>query len=549
MKILKNKINKEKIFLNLSALAIIFLFAIIIASCTKEEFYMDKLNTSGNWKPDVALPLVYSSLTMEDILADYDNHHIVNDANKLCYLVYQKNVRSANADAVIIVPNQYINTVTNFNITGGNLGTGSDYTTTYNKVYTFNFTNGEVIDSIYIKFGLFVFNITSDLNYDASVVVTLPTVTKNGVPFSTTLTLNAGDNPFYALNLDGYVMKLGAQPINEDNKMPVRYDITVHGNGSNNNSPYNISFNEYISSIQFSKIYGYLGQFTFDMLVDTVNIKLYNNNLTGFIDYEDPRIYLTMTSSFGMPIGIFTTNFLAKPTHDSPNSVNITGSAVPTANNPHILPAVPFNNPGHMMTETVYLDRNNSSVYNAMLISPRYFYCKPNVSTNPAGNTQNFAIDSSHLDFNMKVELPMHGKAWDFVLQDTIPFEFEGIDEMESIQFNVDVLNDFPIDGIAQVYFADTAYNVLDSLLNPIQSAIISATPGPAPDYLVTQPVRKYTTTTLTEQRLKNLKNMKYFLIKSYLTSYNDGGNIVKIYSFYTIDVKISARAKFRVNY
>ena len=541
---IKIKVYNIRFFCN-SFITILLLFIILLAGCRKDEYDLDKFTASSDWEPDVALPLIYSSLDIDDIFSDHGNHYIEIDANKFTYLIYQKKVTSANAVDIIIIPNQFINSTVTFNIPGNNLPIGSDYITTYNSVYEFYFTHNEIIDSIYLKSAYLIFNINSNLNYDATIDITLPTVTKNGVPFSTSLNLYAGGNPFYALNLDGCVMKLGVQPSNENNKLTIKYTITVHGNGSSNNSPYNIYFNEYFSNIQFQKIYGYLGQFSFDAITDTLNVKLFNNAFSGFVDFENPHLYLMMSSSFGMPFNMHTSDFLAKTDHTSTNFVDITGPAVPDISNPYLFPPVTLNNEGQTINKTIYLDKNNSSIYNAMLISPRYIYCKPNMYANPAGVTNNFALDTSRFSFNMILELPLHGQAGGFVLQDTVPFEFEDIDKLQYLQFNIDITNNFPVEAITQVYFINSSNNVLDSLLNPLQTAVVAATPGPPPDYLVTHPERKYLTVIFNKSRIHNLVGVKKLFINACLNSYNSNTDIVKIYSFYKLDVKLSVRAKF----
>ena len=252
-----------------------------------------------------------------------------------------------------------------------------------------------------------------------------------------------------------------------------------------------------------------------------------------------------MSSSFGMPFNMHTSDFLAKTDHTSTNFVDITGPAVPDISNPYLFPPVTLNNEGQTINKTIYLDKNNSSIYNAMLISPRYIYCKPNMYANPAGVTKNFALDTSRFSFNMRLELPLHGRAGGFVLQDTVPFEFEDIDKLQYLQFNIDITNNFPVEAITQVYFVNSSNNVLDSLLNPLQTAVVAATPGPPPDYLVTHPERKYLTVIFNKSRIHNLVGVKKLFINACLNSYNCNTDIVKIYSFYKLDVKLSVRAKF----
>jgi hypothetical protein len=148
--------------------------------------------------------------------------------------------------------------------------------------------------------------------------------------------------------------------------------------------------------------------------------------------------------------------------------------------------------------------------------------------------------------------MPLYGLLNGFWLQDTINFEINKLDNIEQIEFKINSTNHFPIDAEMQVYFADSRYRVLDSLIYPDDDPIVlkAAPVGGPPDYRVIEypPPQEYTfiPEPLTRNRLDKLENCKKLIIRPKLSTYQQ--RLVKIYSDYTIDVKIGTRVKLKSN-
>ena len=101
---------------------------------------------------------------------------------------------------------------------------------------------------------------------------------------------------------------------------------------------------------------------------------------------------------------------------------------------------------------------------------------------------------------------------------------------------------------MVQLYFCDSLNNRLDSLLSPIDQVIHAATPGPAPDYIVTSPVSKTITQKISGPRIGNLENTKKIVVRAKLDTYSNGSQLVKIYSYYKLDVRLSAQVQLKFN-
>jgi len=145
--------------------------------------------------------------------------------------------------------------------------------------------------------------------------------------------------------------------------------------------------------------------------------------------------------------------------------------------------------------------------------------------------------------------MPLFGKAWDFLIQDTVNFKIDKIEELVSANFKINISNGFPIDAKIQIVITDSLYTPLDSLFSGgPQDVIKSGNIGAAPDYRVTSPTNKFTPVILPQDRLVKLSHARKMLIRSTLNTKNNGADIMKIYSDYLIDVRLAVQAQLKVD-
>ncbi|PLW91692.1 MAG: hypothetical protein C0592_14555 [Marinilabiliales bacterium] len=510
-----------------------------MTSCVKEEFDMDTVQAT-NWDPNFAAPLINSDLDMWDILKDYDSTDLlVIDSNQFIYLVYEDTVYSESAEDLINIPDQAFNYSDNVTVPGGNLS--GTYNTLLSFDYDFSLTGGIELDTMVLKDGDLSMTLNTDLNYPATIIVTIPGATQNGVPYEDTLVVT-GPSVNISSQLDGTKLVFDAA---NPNRLTINYDITMVGTGQTNNSPYSLSFDMSFTNLRFKRLYGYMGQLNLSMNNDTIGVKLYNNNIEGFIDWEDPRLYINVFNTMGLPIRTTIDYLEAVRTNAPINSQVITGSGIP---NPWDLnyPATY----GQTSITTMLLTKANSNIDVALSITPQRVYALLSGQTNPDGNVvKNHIEDDDQLAVEAKLELPFYGTASNFVLQDTFDLSIgEDLSNIDWIKFKIWTRNGFPVDGVVQLYFCDSLYNVTDSLLNPVEQVLVAATPGAAPDYIVTNPVEKMVITTFQHDRVMNLENVKYAIVRGTLNTYNNGTQLVKIYSYYRLGVRLSAQVQAMFN-
>lgn len=527
----------------------------IATGCWKDRFDINNISTPDSWNPDVCAPLVHSKLTMKDILNDYDHNNLFQeDVTGFLYLVYWNRVYSRTAAEMLAIPNQNVNSSFPFSVAGA-LPIGWNATAPpYTRTYSFIMPNGEVLDRAILNEqvmgivgGTLVFQATSDLNHDATINISIPAATLNGVPFNEDIEFTAGVPLNQTIDLSGYQILFNNTMPNV-NAIDITYTVTVHGGGGTNNSPYTFNLNESFQILSFHAMYGDFKQQAFTLPNDSVALRIFDNNIYGMIDFENPYVHLWAYNSMGIPMNLSMSNFHALSTANAPYNVLVTGYPVPWYINAPTLAQI-----GQTATTTFTLDKTNSTVKDAINISPQWFVVDVDGLTNPAGGTSsNFVIDTNRLAVDVQVELPLYGRAWDFRLADTLDFEFGEDADMGMVEFmlfRVNTDNGFPVDGTMQVYFLDGGNNVLDSLLIPSQQVIAAAPVGPGPDYRVTGTVPARVETIIEQPRLSNLEPTKRIVVVARLATITNGTEIVKIYSDYFLDVRMAARAKFNVNF
>jgi hypothetical protein len=518
-----------------------------MTSCYKDRFDVNRIEQGGTWSPDVAVPLIYSNMTLKDILDDYDHDNLfVEDGSGFLYLVYTKNILSQKAEDLLAIPNQNLNSSFNFSVTGA-LPFGTDLTAAPNTInYSFTMPNNAVIDELDAKDGMFNFVVySSNLNHNATINVSIPQATMGGVPFNQNIEYFSGSSVSPQFSLDGYKILFDNTGGNQ-NRLSITYTVTLHGSGGANNSPYNFSLGEYFQGIKFSKILGDFKQILLDLPNDTVSIRIFNKTIEGNVNFENPMVHVYAYNSFGMPLQLTFNSFFATDGPVGTSNVALTGTGIPSPWNIGAASGL-----GQIMETHFDLDKTNSTIWDAIAMAPKKFIADISGLSNPGGGvSNNFALDTSRLNVDAQIEIPMFGKAWNFILGDTIDLEFgQDMDKVEFMLFNINTTNGFPVEAIQQMYFLNDAGQAIDSLLVPEQQTLTAAPCNGAPDYRVTQSVQKHTESRLEHDRVVPLKNCKKIFIRAKLLTSQSGTELVKFYSDYSLLVRIALRVKFIVNY
>jgi len=521
------------------SMLLLILSGILLDSCIKkEDFDFSKL-AGFEWSPNIAVPLVNTTISMQKLLSATQLIQVNSDGSLM--LVYKSTVFSSRADQLITIPNQ--NATANLNVSTGVIPVNDSAVVPNSSIFTFDSTKR--YDSILVKAGSLNLNLNGTINHNARIYINIPQAKKNGAILTKTVYYNyPGSLPVISnttIDLSGYTLSFAT-----GNKITVNYSIVVYGDANPDNSPYTVNIAESITGILFSKIFGYLGQINFPFNQDSVMLDIFKNKISGSFLFDDPRLYIYVNNAFGLPLSL---------TIDTLNAVNSTTSlAVTGFPSPWSIKAPTLAQMGQSVQTVDSLTQANSNIKQAVNMPPIFFKCHATAQTNPPPNhpltDQNFVIDTSKIGLDIKVNLPLSGSAWNFVIQDTSSLNLgENINNIEWILFKFVLTNGFPIDAHLQMYFTDSQYHKLDSLIHGSRNWMVlrSGTVGPAPDYRVMTSTVKDTSITITRSILSHLGSATKLIIRVSLATTNNGASTVKFYNNYGIGVKLGVQAQGHV--
>ncbi len=90
---------------SLAALGLLSLVAMVFPSCTEDYFDMDTMQEDMfEWNPDLAFPLVFSSLTAADIVGYDENNYYTYGDDSFITLVYTRTVFSETLNEFLEIP-------------------------------------------------------------------------------------------------------------------------------------------------------------------------------------------------------------------------------------------------------------------------------------------------------------------------------------------------------------------------------------------------------------------------------------------------------------
>lgn len=544
---------RNKVLLDFSAMVIMVLNFFLVG-CVKDNFDLEKLEET-TLRPEVAVPLVYSSLKLSDILANNPNGTVVVDSNHFCTLIYNGELFSQTAESLYSIPDQ--NTYQTIALTQSQV-------TILNNAGTVSFTISQVIDvalsnnlradSATFKEGTLNLVVNSDFLQNGNITVSIPSIRKNGVSLSQTVpfSYNNGNpfditspgNPSTTFDLNGCTADF-TNSGTSFNKLKVNYTVSFTSGGTAPTTANRLYVAPLMNDLKFKTLFGYFGQNQLAPDFDTVDISVFKNVYgLGAFSIVNPEIKFTINNSFGLPVRASITRFEGYTPAQGYYALAQTGIPNP----------LPLNSPtvmqvGQSMQTSFALTNNNSNVFGIINNKPQQLIYKVDALSNPSGiPATNFVVDTSKISLDMEVNLPMYGTAKNFSVQDTFDFKFANADKVESCLMRTTITNGFPIDVEMQVYFTDENYNVLDSLLMPNQlvlaAANVNLTTGAVNNTQI-----KTTDINMDFAKIAHMGTAKKILVRATATTLNNGNTNIKIYDFYKLDVKLGAIAKMKLGF
>ncbi len=517
----------------------VFALSFMLNSCTKKEDFNFDMMAQNQYESEWAVPIVNKKYQLNDMILDTTDFITSDPYDQFLTVVYNTgDLWSIKAEELISLPNQNI-LKTQTVPAPASIPSGTYWEQSYSTDLDMSF-NTYAIDTILLKGGSFITAINTNINHSAQVLVTIPNIkNSSGVPLSFTINMAYGGGAEMAsgsstLNLTGYKMipQTG-------NKITVNYTVKVLGDSYPFTTPtYNIQINTMLNDLKYKYMIGYFGQLT-QNFSDTTAIRLFSQNYDSRIYLKEFRAHLFMKNSFGVPLR-FTIN----------NYTIFTGGAARNV----ITPGYSVDGPYPSMSQFGQMITKHDTAFlnpDMLEISPKYQAFNAVGLLNPDNDPliKNFVTDESKFSIDARLELPMEGKIPYLKYKDTLEFHFENIEAIDVTNFKLYVENAFPIDGWMQVYFADSAYVIIDSLITNSQEQLFSAASvGPAPSYYTIANGITTRNFLVNHDRIEKISQTKWIIVEGKLSSKPDG-QFIRLYGNQYISIILGTRVKIKANY
>ncbi len=506
------------------------------------------------WDASFAVPLVHSTLSLKDALdqlGDVDYLKVKSDGG--LSIVYSDSFETKPAPNIINLPDQIFGNalaISGSDITDLNNNGTVTVKRSFKMVYKFGSSE---VDRLLFKDGGGTIKVSSDMQHEYSLKLSIPEFKKDGIAFSQTTFASfdgteATDSSQYSF--DGYNCDF-TKTAQGHTEFVVDIELTINKKAGNPIDAFeSVAFVFDLKDQKYQELIGFFKSVEFSNGVDTLNIDFFETVKSGSFSLADPQLKFVITNSFGIPMDVNITKF--DGTSANGNLLSLTGMPSPLP-----IPKLDLSEFGQSKKDSFTLSGTNSNIGDYVGNMPFENVYRVEIVTNPTGIGRNWVSDKSTIGVDIDIDVPIYGTAKDFVFERDIPFSLAdnadmSLEEFEQIQallLRVYTENGFPIDVSAQLYFEDSVTStVLDSLFGEdiliLQAASLDGTGK------VTEANPDATDILVENEQIKNIYDANNIrAVIKFNTSF-DGTNQpdVKFFEEYKMLLQLGLQASFNIN-
>ena len=531
---------------------------LLLSSCIKDSI-MELGNIQGfETSPEVSVPLLKVHLGIKDIYDSYSSKaYIVEGSDKFVTFIYESDAFLSQKQ-FITIPTFNVDYNLSMNQSAINqfnsIGT---YSNSYNNFVAINTNNKERVKLINVRDGDIFLSITSNFKHNGVIVVTYPSITKNGAHLTDTIHLvYTGTLPIIVtklIDISGSDIDLTNNGVSY-NIIPYNIDLSITRNPLNGVTLTDqVIINEQLNIQDYNYIQGYLGKFVALNHTTNQTLDIFEPHADGNIFIKDPKIRINIQNGLGIPMTALITNL---------NIVTGKGTNYPIVVNKFIdtftVDYPTISQKGQIVNSTFLIDKTNSNIDSIFSHAPQRVQYDINfiANYNEDVTQNNFLLgnNSNIFNSNATTEMPLELKVYSYQLRsvDTInwPTTPEGV-TIEKLKFTGWYQNAFPISNSVQLFFAKDStilgvdsFYIVDSLYDRpiyIPGAIVDANGKLLQHSVVTNETIMLETK---YNRLRKTTNRTVLVSTARTSDYNGAFPFVKIYSDQGLDFKLGIEAK-----
>lgn len=391
---------------------------------------------------------------------------------------------------------------------------------------------GAQFHSVELDSGFITLNFNNSTSFSPQIQLTFDNGELNGSVFTINHTIVPGVTST-SIDISGLLLDM------TNNNTTSNYLSITFGIISNDGAPTGtmIPLEMLFEGLKIRSASGYFG----DRLINipSGSFKLGLSGIEKFINglyLDNPTIDLVFASNIGIPLGL----------NMDLDGINSVGNLEPLGLPSYLIPGP--SSQGVFDTTHIVVDRNNSNIVDFIANVPSNILYSGSLKMNPNGSAQNFVTSDGQVNLGLKLDLPLELRTQNLVFeQDINDFSIdlgeEQIDPFKALNLKFKVDNGFPFDASMKLVFIDKDTKLRsDSVeFNLFESAPVDASGR------VTESRVSYEEVDLDTEKINHLLNANKLKLYLTLNTFNNGTQTVKLYTDYTIQVRMAAGVS--VNY
>jgi hypothetical protein len=531
-----------------------------VSGCLKDDF--NKLSDS-EWAPDLAFPIVFSDLSIQDIATQKDSDVTVGvGANNIIEIIYSSFNYTQRGEELITLPafSEAVNPsldANNTNTFNGISTIGNTITDSSSFTFSYSLDNqlsaAALLDTAFLKSGILNVKITSQVPQNCIIRTEIPQLFINGQAFSQNLTFNSSGSTPQSNELSRNLN--GAFIVGSSENIELKFYITV----TRSNSASIPASNQFQAEVEivdpkFKRLSGYFSGLQIPIATrDTMFVGIFRNAIEALeLNFEAPTATVSLFNSTGLPVNTVITDIEAiRPGFSIPQIQAANYNQAFTLPPQGLLSRAP---------ETQVIDlniSNGSNIQNVVNALPRSIVTEAALSPTVNPTEWGFLFDTSRVGIRTDLKLPLNGLTLKLLLVDTLDFDFANItSDIESGLIRLNTLNGFPTESRVQIYFCRKNLNGLgqtvsltkvDSLFNTGNRLVLASGLTDASG-LVTTPSQRINDAEIDRIRWANIVGGQAdaLLITAEFTTFNQALDIVKVFESNRLQLRLGARIQVR---
>ena len=514
---------------------IVLLSFLILSSCIKETYDMDRLSGEVALSPGLVIKAFKGDVTLGNIVEPNDT--LVFDNEFLKFIFTEESAFEYHLD-------DFYTPFEPATVEGTTLVNSSLMD---NEHDTLDIDPGDdiKIKKMKVLTGEVSYTLTSWCSFDVRVDLLATSIDDGGGPLTISEDVDAGSVVNGTIDLDDALINFDTDPGQSYNRVPFEYDITVLSGAPVYGPSDSIKVVLEIEEPDFDYATGYFGYHLEESEKDTIDLETedFFSRISGSIYLTSPSITVNYLNSFGLPMRI---NAEVKGMNDE-EEISLDRDPVDLD--------YPVSTTEREVNSSFTIDKDNSSLPELISMLPYEIEYYSSASINPDGETMedNIIFGDSRFIADMEVEIPMEFRMANLQLSDTTdnflvsddPEEDDPIDMLEEFMLDLYVENGFPLGVSVMIQLYDSgSMTVLETLDT---GDLWSPAPVDA-NGRVTGPSTGREQVEFTPAFIDAAKLADQIIFTFTLNTTDNGTKDVKIYSDYSIVFSIGVKVKAGIN-